>query len=306
MHSSESASPFDGVVFSGGGCRCFWAAGFWEVARPALRIEPRVVAAVSAGAAFACAAFAGTTRRVVEDFKRRSATNARNVYPRNVLGDTPVFPHESIYRGAILENLDGRSLARLHAGPDIRILVARPPAWLGTRSGFLTGMVAHILDRRESQVHARWGLRFGFEREVLTVRSCRSPADLADLILHSSCSPPLVPLYRRDGRIVLDGGLIDNAPAELTAPARRTLLLLSRHYGDHKIPRLPGRTYVQPSREIPIVKWDYTSPALIQETFDLGRRDGEAFALSYERFDHESAEQARRDRAETRWMPTAS
>ncbi len=281
MNVNNAASPFDGVVFSGGGCRCFWAAGFWEVARPALGIEPRIASGVSAGAAFACAAFAGKTLRVVEDFKRRSAVNERNFYVRNLLGDAPVFPHLEIYRGAILANLDDASLAVLRSGPDIRVLVAHPPAWTGTRSGFLTGMVAYMLNQREKLVHARWGSRFGFESEVISVQSCRTAEQLADLILHSSCSPPIVPLYRRDGRIVLDGGLIDNAPAALTAPARSTLVLVSRYYGDDKIPRIPGRTYVQPSREIPVLKWDYTSPGLIQQTYDLGRRDGEAFASSF-------------------------
>jgi len=34
---------------------------------------------------------------------------------------------------------------------------------------------------------------------------------------------------------------------------------------------------VQPSRRPPIEKWDYTSPALVQQTYDLGRRDAEVF-----------------------------
>jgi hypothetical protein len=29
---------------------------------------------------------------------------------------------------------------------------------------------------------------------------------------------------------------------------------------------------------VPIAEWDYTRPDLIQATYDLGRRDGEAFA----------------------------
>ena len=45
------AQPFEAVVFAGGGCRCFWQAGFWEVAAPALGWQPRVAGAVSAGAA---------------------------------------------------------------------------------------------------------------------------------------------------------------------------------------------------------------------------------------------------------------
>ncbi|MBW2274385.1 MAG: patatin-like phospholipase family protein [Deltaproteobacteria bacterium] len=275
-------SPFDAVVFAGGGCRCFWQAGFWSVARPVLGIEPRVVAGVSAGAAFACSALAGTGERVLADFKHRSAANARNVYPRNVLGSEPVFPHERMYRGTIADNIDEAGFERLRGGPELRFLIARPPSWLGARSGMVVGIVAGLLNARERRVHARWGNHFGFKPEVVSVQSCRNAQELADLILHSSCTPPVVPLYRRGRRIVLDGGLLDNAPASLVGRAQSTLVLLTRHYGERKTPRVPGRTYVQPSRRVPIAKWDYTSPDLIQQTYDLGRRDGEAFARSFE------------------------
>ena len=277
----SNASPYDAVIFAGGGCRCFWQAGFWQEAAPALGLAPRVVAAVSAGAAFACAALADRTDRVLAGFKARVAANERNFYPANLLRGDRVFPHEAIYRGTIAEVLDTETLARLHRGPDLRVLLTRPPAWLGPRTSVAAGMAAYALDRRELLIHARWGRRFGFRPEVVSVRSCREPAELSDLILHSSCMPPLVPLYRRGERLVFDGGLIDNAPADFVGPARSLLVLLTRDYGDAKRPRVPGRTYVEPSRPIPIQKWDYTNPALVQQTFDLGRRDGEAFAAAH-------------------------
>jgi predicted acylesterase/phospholipase RssA len=279
--SSLACSPFDAVVFAGGGCRCFWQAGFWSVARPALAIEPRVVAGVSAGTAFACASLAGTSEQVLEDFKRRSAANARNVYPAHVLGSEPIFPHERMYRGTIVENIDQAVFERLLAGPELRVLIARPPGWMGARSGLAVGIVAAVLNARERRVHARWGNHFGFRPEVVSVQSCRSIDELVELIMHSSCTPPVVPLYRRGRRIVLDGGLLDNAPASLVGQAQSTLVLLTRHYGERKTPSVPGRTYVQPSQRVPVAKWDYTNPRLIQQTYDLGRRDGEAFARSW-------------------------
>jgi len=190
-------------------CRCFWQAGFWSVAGPALAIQPRLVVGVSAGAAFACAALAGTSERVLADFKHRSAGNARNAYPRNVLGSEPVFPHERMYRGTIVDNIDEGMFERLLGGPELRVLIARPPSWLGARSGLAVGIVAALLNERERRVHARWGNHFGFQSEVVSAQSCRSTDELAELILHSSCTPPVVPLYRRGRRIVLDGGLLD-------------------------------------------------------------------------------------------------
>lgn len=278
----SGASAFDAAVFSGGGCRCFWQLGFWSVVAPALRIEPRVIAAVSAGAAFATAALLDVIEVVLDDFKRRTAANARNVYPRNALWGNPVFPHEAMYRGAIMTTLDGVPMDRLRTGTDLRIVIARPPGWTGERLGFAIGCAAFALDRYELRVHARWGRRFGFTPEIVSARECASAEELANVILHSSCTPPLLPLYRRGPRIVLDGGLIDNAPASWVGAARSTLVLLTRHYSKDALPRVPGRTYVCPSREVPIVKWDYTNPALIQETFDLGRRDGESFARDWD------------------------
>jgi predicted acylesterase/phospholipase RssA len=278
--ASHPEAHFDAVVFAGGGCRCFWQAGFWSVAASTLGLAPRVVVGVSAGSAFACAALSGKSEQVLEEFKLRCSGNPKNVYPRAPLRGERLFPHEEIYRDTILDIVDEESLSRLHAGPEIRILITRPPKWLGARTGLACGVAAAILNDRERLPHARWGRKFGFIPEVVSVNSCRQPQQLAELILHSSCTPPLVPLYRRDGRIVLDGGLLDNAPAHLVGSARSTLVLLSRHYDARKIPNIPGRTYVQPSRPVPVSKWDYTSPDLVQETWDLGCRDGVEFARS--------------------------
>jgi predicted acylesterase/phospholipase RssA len=276
--SRETPEAFDAVVFAGGGCRCFWQAGFWKVVAPALELAPLTVSAASAGSAFACAALGGVLDAVVEDFKKRSERNPRNVYPRNVLRRDPVFPHEGIYRATILAHIDDAALARIHQGPDVRIFLARPPRWLGARSGLMVGMTAYQLDRMaRGQVHPVWARRMGFRGEAVSARSCRTGHELADLILQSSCTPPLTPLYRRDGRVVLDGGVVDNVPVEAVGDARNALVLLSRHYEAASLPRVPGRTYVQPSRPVPIEKWDYTSPDLVQQTWDLGRRDGEAF-----------------------------
>jgi predicted acylesterase/phospholipase RssA len=272
---------YDAVVFAGGGCRCFWQAGFWSIAAPALGLEPRLIGAVSAGAAMACAAASGVLEPVLEDFKRRAATNARNLYPGNVVGKERVFPHERMYRASILENIDKAAFERLRTGPEVRIFLALPPRWLGAVSGVVVGMLAYQLNRAASgQVHPTWARRLGFAGAVVPAQTCKNEAELADLILQSSCTPPMTPLYRRDGGIVLDGGLVDNVPVEAVSDSESTLVLLTRQYNENEIPDVPGRTYVQPSEPTPVAKWDYTSPQLLQETYDLGRRDGEAFAKS--------------------------
>jgi predicted acylesterase/phospholipase RssA len=279
MEPRSIPGGYDAVVFAGGGCRCFWQAGFWTAAQPALGLEPRRVAGVSAGSAFACAIFAGVLDQVLDEFVERVAANPRNAYPGNALGDAPIFPHEGIYRGTILATLDQAAIERLHAGPEIRIAVGRRPAWSGPRLAFALGLVAFLAEQPgRGRVHAVWGRRFGFRHEMASVRQCRTPEELADLVLHSSCTPPITPFYDRDGDVVFDGGIVDAAPVEAAGPAERTLVLLTRAFPEEALPQRPGLTYAKPSEPVPVAKWDYTSPDLVRRTFELGLRDGERFA----------------------------
>jgi predicted acylesterase/phospholipase RssA len=273
------ASEFDAVVFAGGGCRCFWQLGFWKVVAPELALAPQVVGAVSAGAAMACLIFGGRAEAGLASFKRRTAANPRNAYPENLLRRAPVFPHERIYRDTILESLDAAALERLRRGPDIHVLLARPPQWLGPRLSILAAFgVYQVENLLRPSVHPWLGRRAGFVTEAVSLRSCRTPEEVTDLILHSSCTPPLTRAYRRDRRPVLDGALVDNAPVGVVGRRHaRTLVLLTERYPEELLPQVDGRTYVQPSTPIPIHKWDYTSPAGVQATYDLGRRDGERF-----------------------------
>ena len=282
VRDDGDAPLFDAVVFAGGGCRCFWQVGFWETAAPALRLQPRVIGAVSAGAAMACMVFADAVAEGVAYFRARVAANRRNVYWLNALKRRPVFPHPQIYRDTILANLDPTRLERLRGGPDIRVLVALVPRWLGPRSGYLLALLAYQAETFiKPGPHAALGRQAGFVADVASVRDCRTPEEVADLILHSSCTPPITPVYRRGTRPVLDGGLIDSAPLEtIPTPLPPTLVLLTKPYPPEHIPRVPGRVYAQPSQPIPIHKWDYTSPERVQATYDLGRRDGEGFAAT--------------------------
>ncbi len=272
-------SPYDSVVFAGGGCRCVWQVGFWETAAPALAIAPRTVAAVSAGAAMACAIFSGAAPDMRRDFSARMTTNRRNAYPMNWLRGAPVFPHAAMYRDTVLANLDAARVQRLHAGPDIRVLVSRVPDWLGPRSGVVVALFAYQTEQWfRPRLHAELGRQIGFAADVRSVRDCPPPEDVAELILQSSCTPPFTPVMRRDGRPVLDGGLVDSVPVAALPPSRRALVLLTKCFPPAAVPAVAGRDYVQPSQPVPIQKWDYTSPQRLQATYDLGRRDGDRFA----------------------------
>jgi predicted acylesterase/phospholipase RssA len=269
----------ESVVFASGGCRCFWQAGFWQIAAPMLSLAPRTVAAASGGAAIACMLFAGVMDGCLRSFMRLTSENQHNVYPGNLLGGGRVFPHERIYRTAILENLDVAALRRLHAGPDVRVVLSRPPAWLNPRSAAVVGFIANRTEHlMRSHLHPVLARRAGFLPEVVSVRDCRSPEELADLILQSSCMPPFIAIQQRGNHPVLDGGLVDSVPVDvLDGLGHPMLILLTKAYPADAIPRVVGRTYVQPSQPVPIDAWDYTSARGVQATVDLGRRDAEHF-----------------------------
>lgn len=271
------------LILSGGGCRCFWQAGFLEAASAALRLRPEVVGTVSAGAAMACMVFAGRTRAGLDLFKAAVDGNRRNVYWLNLLRGEPMFPQARLYRDTMLALLDDDALATLRRGPDIRVMIARTPATLGPG---LSLAAAAVIDQAQRifarQLHLQLALRAGFRAEVVSVRQCRTPWDLAELVLQSSCTPPFTPYYRRHGRPTLDGGLIDSVPVDTVdeefAPA---LVLLTRPHAASEIPPARGRHYIWPSAPIPVAKWDYTSAGRVQETFELGLRDGERFARDW-------------------------
>ena len=146
------------------------------------------------------------------------------------------------------------------------------------RAAFAVAGLADALEHAaRPSVHPRLARRLGFAAEYVSVRSCPSPEALADLVLASSCTPPFTPALAHGGRPALDGGIADNVPAAaVDADDGPTLVLLTRRYA--RLPRHPGRVYVQPSAPVAVSAWDYTDPAGIQAAFDLGRRDGEAFA----------------------------
>lgn len=270
---------FTAVVFAGGGSRCTWQVGFWKEVAPELESPPAAVAAVSAGAAMACFVFADCGLEALDYFKEITGRNPKNFYPENMFNSRPVFPHLGMYRSTLLKFLTPERLEILRRGPDLRILMSRPPVWAGPRLAVLCGYICYQLEKTlYAPLHPVLAERVGFKPVIAAIRACTTPEQLADLILASSCTPPFTPVLRWNGRVVLDGGLIDNVPEKALTDLNGTILyLLTRRYSAKTIPVIPGRTYVQPSRPVGISKWDYTSPGGIQDAYDLGREDGRAF-----------------------------
>lgn len=274
----DACMYFENIVFCGGGNRCFWQAGFWSALAPTLHRQPTGVVAVSAGAAMACALFSSTFAGGFEAHKRAVSGNPSNLNVGNLLKAKPLFPHGTMYRDAILASIDDGALSRLHAGPEINIVVSRPPPWARGRLALLLGAVSLGMDAWQGDnPDAPAARRMGFRPVYVPVRECKTPDALADLILASSCVPPLIPLALRSGMPALDGGLVANVPTDLSRKqGGRTLVLLTRRFA--RLPTVPGHTFVQPSAPISVGTWDYTNHRTLQAAFDLGQSDGVAYA----------------------------
>ncbi|AQG97408.1 Patatin [Burkholderia sp. KK1] len=273
---------FDQVVFAGGGNRCWWQAGFWDVIQPELNLKPRIIAGISAGAATACMLYTNESRWVMRYYAEALRENKRNAYWGNLLRGQSVFPHYRIYRQALLDIFADR-FHDLAKAPEIRIGVSHLPRWLGARSAVAAGLIAYNIEKYvRKTLHPTLGQALGFHPEFVKAQECASIDDLADLILQSSSTPPFTPILRRNGRPVLDGGMVDNVPVSaLDASPGLVLVMVTRLYPRERMFVVPHgeqrRIYIQPSRKVPISSWDYTSPSQMQHAYDLGRADGEDF-----------------------------
>jgi len=288
-------TAFEQVVFAGGGNRCWWQAGFWDVVAPSIALKPRVIAGVSAGAATACMLYASDSRWTMDYYREALRHNRRNACWGNLFrrANDPaqphaarVFPHAAIYRKALTDILGGARFDRLKAGaPEIRIMYARLPRGLGPHAALAVGIVAYNLEKYwRRSLHPTFGQRIGFAPEVARLQDCDDIDDLVSLITASSCTPPFTPIEHRGGRPTLDGGMVDNVPVDALEAGPTTLVLLTRRYpGRAETFSHQGRLYVQPSSKVPVSAWDYTNPQAMQLTYDQGRRDGERFSAAWQR-----------------------
>lgn len=277
---------FKTVVFSGGGSRCLWQVGFWDTVSPGLKLKPEVVAGVSAGAAMAAMIMGGTSDTGLRLIREATAANRKNFYFTNLFRSDPAFPHYRIYRDTVLRTLsEGNAVKKIKAGPEVRVMFAHPPAFLGARSGTVIGLLGYALEKHITHpVHPSIGLKLGYSATVVKLNDCSSAEEMTGMIMRSSCTPPFLPVLRHQGKVTLDGGIIDNVPVHAVSDMQgkgRMIVLLSRLYDEKRIPKIDGRLYVQPSSAPPVSKWDYTNPAGLQKAYDMGRSDGERFIKKY-------------------------
>jgi predicted acylesterase/phospholipase RssA len=271
------------VAFAGGGCRTFWALGaYTSLADLATTVE---FAGVSAGAAMALTAATDLVAPLLDVFCARTAANRRNVYPAHLLLGRPLFPQEAMYRATVHDLLGGQEFARLAAAAPVRMLQAYVEPGRPVHSTVARAWWAYAARRRRGDLHGPDVPMPGLAAEVDTAHESRDADDLADKVLRSSASPPVTRVQRLAGRTYFDGCLVDPIPVRaLGEAARRGPVLALLNRPDPPMTVVGNVRYLAPRDEVPIHKWDYTSPALVRRTFDIGRRDGEAARDDVRRF----------------------
>ena len=268
---------YTNLVFAGGGNRCFWQAGFWEVFSANVEMNPLKVSSVSAGSAISCAIFADRIIETLEATIEIQSQNKKNRYWSRALKGKNIHPHAELYRKIVYKGIDNESLQKLQSGPTNRVLLAELPPLLGPRSSVAIGLLSYQLEKKLFHpVHPKFGARLGFRSRFVAANNCTTVEELCDLILSSSCTPPFTPIMKHRGDPVLDGGMVDNVPLHgIKQGSGKTLVMLSRPYA--KLPSTKGTDYVAPRSTVSVSSWDYTSPNLVLATYEQGKRD----ALQY-------------------------
>ena len=272
--AAVTKGPFRTLVFGGGGTRCFWHGGFMDATRGRIPLAVERISAVSGGVLSAAAFIADRERglldRMCAAFDRRE-DGIGNIDIDGIIKGGEPFPHEELYRRIVFAVLDDDDARKAVAeGPEFLVQLARPG-----RLGRSAAVAAYITDVAvRSSPHPIYPKMMGARDLQVDARAAARAGRLCELIVAAASAPPVFDRHYWDGELVMDGGVIDNAPcwAESDDP---TLLLVTRPY--RRIPSYRNRLYAVPSKKPPTFKLDFTDAQGIREAWALGERDGRAF-----------------------------
>jgi predicted patatin/cPLA2 family phospholipase len=272
---------FDAVVFAGGGNRCYWQGGFYEAVADRLALRPKLAVGVSAGAFAGIYSLLGMGHKVRAQVIPACGPHRKNFDFAAWRRGEALCPIGPMYRAFLNMLFDSAALARLQQLTDFHIAITRLPRGMPPILGAALGIGAYQLEKHLfAPVHPTFGRRLGLSAEFVRVRAMTAPRELADALMASGGVPPFMPVTHVGERPAFDGGLFDGVPVAPLAPVEaaggRSLVLLTRLYKN--IPQVKGRTYVQPSRRMRVKQFDLRNPAGIRDAYELGLKDGAAFA----------------------------
>ncbi len=267
-----------GITFAGGGNRAFYQLGLLERWSEALWPRVGAVAGVSAGAAAVTLLLSDRVAEAKAFFAARRV-GVRGLFSAERLrrGERP-FPHDDIYRATLRYTFSEGGLERVRNAPfPVRILCTAYEGRLPPALSIAMGVTAYQLEKKlvPSALHPNLPRRFGFAPRAYDARECETIDELVELIVSSSSTPPFTNLGRFDGTLI-DGSMIDNAPAFLVEDVPgidHNIVLLTRPYDPKHVGRRGRRYYIAPRERLPITRWDYSEDAPVDATEDVGRRE---------------------------------
>ncbi len=273
---------FDAIAFAGGGNRCYWQGGFYEAAADRLGLAPKLVAAASAGAFAACYSLLGIGPSVRALVIGGCGGHLKNFDVAAWRRGEPLCPVGPLYRKLLDTTIDEAALARLNALTDLRLAISRLPRGLSPIAGAALGIAAYQLEKKLLHpVHPRFGRRLGYQSEFVLVRAdgrAGTAADGADGVerraaLHAGdTGRRKTRLRRRAGR------------QRAGRTARRDRSRGRTHAGaaHAHLQADPVRSLAEPTcsrpQKIGIGQFDITNPDGIRAAYELGLKDGDAFA----------------------------
>ncbi|HEV2706854.1 MAG TPA: patatin-like phospholipase family protein [Pyrinomonadaceae bacterium] len=267
------------ITFAGGGNRAFYQMGLMNVWFERLAPRVRCLATCSAGACVAALMLSGREQEVGEYWRERCREVTKNFEWRRLLALKRPTPHEPLYRDMLLQAFAEGGLERIRAQPfPVLVLTTAFPRALPAAAAVALALFTYNLEKRlrDGMLHPTYGRRAGFKALAFDARDCRTPRELADLIIASSATPPFTSVGSYAGRRLLDGGVVDNAPAFLAEElpeVTRNLVMLTRPYPSALVGRQGARFYVAPREPLPIERWDFTRPDLLEATVRIGEQD---------------------------------
>jgi predicted patatin/cPLA2 family phospholipase len=269
------------ITFAGGGNRAFYQLGLMNIWYERLRPRIGCLATCSAGACVAALMLSGREAEVGQYWKERCREVTKNFEWRRLLSGQRPTPHEPLYRDMLLYAFSAGGFERIRSQPfPILVLATAFPHRLPAFAAVALALCAYKLEKRlrGEMIHPTYGRRVGFTGMTFDARDCGTPAELADLIIASSATPPFTSLGLFAGRRLLDGGVIDNVPAFLADEVpgiERNLVMLTRPYPSGVTGRQGSRLYIAPREALPVERWDFTRPDLLEATITIGERDAE-------------------------------
>ena len=266
------------LTFAGGGNRAFYQLGLLNRWQGALLPRVAAVASCSAGACVITTLLSGRREEARRYWLDRAAGITKNFDWSKLLKGQRPAPQGEIYRDTLLVTFADGGLERIRRQPfPIYVLAAAFP-WMWPRTlSVALGISLYSIERSIRRApHPRSPQWLGFSPVVVDARVCESAEELANLILASSATPPFTPIGMFRGLRLLDGGMVDNAPAFLAerhSEVRRSVVFLSRPYHPSVLGIQRHRLYLAPTQRTPINRWDYTQPHLLDETVAMGERE---------------------------------